>query len=147
MACLRKIIHLVNKRPASAYSCLLCLSPWDKPVLMIIIVNPVFCKSGKGMNFILKHQTEKPNTKLMSQIAAQETQISTLFERQENFLTHVKMLANHLSVVHFKKIILTYIISALNLLKTFKLMVKHKVKINLQSWWYWQICQNNIDYD
>ena len=46
-----------------------------------MIVNPVFSKSGKGLNFILEiKQINRPKT---FQTASQETQTSNLFERRE----------------------------------------------------------------
>ena len=49
-----------------------------------MIINLLFCKSGKGINSILKNQTEKPNTNVAeSCVNVQETLSLTLFERQK----------------------------------------------------------------
>ena len=51
-----------------------------------MIVNPLFSKSGKRFNSILKNQTEKPNTNVAQFCGCtQETWTSNLFEGLEIF--------------------------------------------------------------
>ena len=52
----------------------------------LMIVNTVFSKSGKELNFILKHQTEKPN----KNVAKCCTKNPNLFYKQKKFRMRVK---------------------------------------------------------
>mgnify|MGYP001794063822 CR=1 FL=1 len=67
----------------------------NEPISMIM--NPVFSKSGKVLNSILKNQIE--NQSKMSPSAAQEIQTSNLFKKREDLWTCAKKLAKSLECI------------------------------------------------
>ena len=103
-----------------------------------MIVNPVFCKSGKVLNSILKNQSEK-TIKIVAKCFKRNPNFK-LSKRRKIFLTCSKKPAklNNLSLYsennNFRwsknsiKIILIYIFSGLNLLKTW-LWLNQETKI------------------